>query len=68
MVHVIAKNNDNNMSVYHVGSLDNSLTKQLAVSQVADWSTRWPVKSPIYLNRNLQCIIAINVICGKLYY
>jgi len=46
---------------------DISLTNQLAVSQVADWSTRGLVNSPKCLIQNLEHIFAVSVISSRLH-
>jgi len=45
--------------------LDNWPTNQLAVSQVADWSTRELVNSTKCLIKNLEYVIALSVISGR---
>ena len=45
----------------------NSPTNQLAVSQVADWSTRGIVNSPKCLILILEHIIAISIISDRLH-
>jgi len=46
----------------------NNPTNQLAVSQVADWSTRGLVNSPKCLILKFEYLIAVSVISGRIHY
>ena len=57
----------NNVVATFLRQPDISLTNQLTVSQVADWSTRRLVNLPNCLIQNLEHIFAVSVISSRLH-